>query len=222
MQRRTTEVLCIDHLASSSLDQRRPTQKDGSILVHDHTLVGHGGNVCASGGARAHDHRNLWNVLRRHGGLVVEDATEMLAIREHIGLQRKERTATVDCKCIVHRTESDHDVVKLTHNNRAIHTKIYAGKMVLACNLLRTQMLLDRDRVVGTTFDSGIICDNHALRAVSSNKSIDPGCSSGGGGGGGGDRSIPMDVANTSDDTTGRYLIGIEVITCQLRQFEEW
>ena len=61
--------------------------------------------------------------LRAHVGLVVEDAAEVLAIREHLVLVRQVGAARVD--------------------------EVDAGQAVLLGDLLRAQVLLDGHRVVG-------------------------------------------------------------------------
>ena len=75
----------------------------------------------------------------RHGGLIVEDAPEMIAIGEHLVLAREMGAAGVD--------------------------QIEAGEPVLAGDVLSAQVLLDRDRIVGAAFDRGIVGDDHALAA---------------------------------------------------------
>ncbi len=45
-------------------------------------------------------------------------------------------------------------------------TQIYAWKMVLLCNLLGTQVLLHRDRIIGSTFDSSIIHNYNTFHPV--------------------------------------------------------
>ena len=69
--------------------------------------------------------------------LVVEDAAEVLAVGEHLVLQRQERAAGVD--------------------------EVDAGQPVLQRDLLRAQVLLHRDRVVGAALDGGVVGDDHAL-----------------------------------------------------------
>jgi hypothetical protein len=74
---------------------------------------------------------------RRHLGLVVEDATEMISTREHFVLIGQIGAA-------------------------AIH-KIDAGQPVLQRDFLGAQMLLYGHRKIGAAFDRGVIGDDHAL-----------------------------------------------------------
>src|SRR5688572_2827115 len=64
----------------------------------------------------------------------------MLAIREHLVLQRQERAARVD--------------------------EVDAGQAILERDLLRAQVLFDRDRVVRASLDRCIVRDHEKLAAV--------------------------------------------------------
>ena len=59
-------------------------------------LVAHRRHVGAAGGAGAHHHRDLRDALRRHVGLVVEDAAEVVAVREDLVLERQVGAAGID------------------------------------------------------------------------------------------------------------------------------
>ena len=135
VQRPAAELLGGDLLADRGLHQRRSAQEDGALLAHDHRLIAHGRHVGAAGRARAEDRRDLRNALGRHPCLVVEDAPEVLAIGEHLVLQRQERAA-------------------------GIH-EVDARQPVLAGDLLGAQVLLDRHRVVGAALDGGVVADHH-------------------------------------------------------------
>ena len=137
MQVAAAEVLGGDDLAGGGLHQRRATQEDGALVAHDDGLVAHRRDVGAAGGARAEHRGDLRNALGAHGRLVVEDAAEMFPVREHLVLARQERAAGVD--------------------------EVDARQPVLQRDLLRAQMLLDRDRVVGAAFDRRVVGDDHAL-----------------------------------------------------------
>ena len=89
------QFLGADDLAGGGLHQRRSAQEDRALAAHDHRLVRHGGHVGAAGGARAHHAGDLGDALGAHPGLVVEDATEVLAVGEHLGLVRQVRAARV-------------------------------------------------------------------------------------------------------------------------------
>ena len=75
----------------------------------------------------------------RHRGLVEEDPAEVLAVGEHLVLQRQERPAGVD--------------------------EVQAGQPVLQRHLLRAQVLLHRHRVVRAALDGGVVGDDDALAA---------------------------------------------------------
>ncbi len=124
-------------LPRRSLHQRRPAEEDRPRALDDHGLVAHRRNVGAAGGAGAHDHGDLRDALRRHPRLVVEDAAEVLAVREDVGLQRQERAARVD--------------------------EVDAGQPVLLRDLLRAHVLLDGHRVVGAALHGRVVGDDHHL-----------------------------------------------------------
>ena len=134
------QVLGRDHLAGGGLHQRRAAQEDGALLAHDDGLVAHRRHVGAAGGARAHHHRDLRDAHRRHRRLVVEDAAEVVAVREDLVLQRQEGAAGVD--------------------------QIDAWQMVLQRDLLGAQVLLDRHGIVGAALHGGVVGDDQALHAL--------------------------------------------------------
>src|SRR6185312_15936485 len=86
------------------------------------------------------NHSNLGDTFRRECRLVIEDAAEVLAVGEDLVLRGKECSSTL--------------------------YQVHAGKPVLAGDLLRPQMLLYRDGVVGTPFHSGIVRHDHAFAAA--------------------------------------------------------
>ena len=126
-------------LAGRRLHERRPAEEDRAGLLHDDRLVAHRRHVGAAGRARAHHHRNLGDALRRQARLVEEDAAEVLAIGEDLGLQRQEGAARVD--------------------------EVDAGQPVVERDLLGAQVLLDRQRVVGAALHRRIVGDDHHLAA---------------------------------------------------------
>lgn len=83
-----TEILCSDHLPSSRFHERWPAEKDGAIALDDHGLVAHGRHIGSSSRARAHHHGNLRDASGRHIRLVVENAAEVVSVREHFVLER--------------------------------------------------------------------------------------------------------------------------------------
>ena len=99
----------------------------------------HRRHVRAARRARSHDDGDLRNALRRHRRLVVEDAAEMVAVGEHIGLVRQVRAARID--------------------------EVDARQPVLARDLLRAQVLLDGHRVIRAALDRRVVADDHAFAA---------------------------------------------------------
>ena len=128
------EVLGRHFLAGRGLHERRTAKEDGPRAVDDDRFVRHRRNVGAARGARSHDDRNLRNALGRHPRLVVEDAAEVLAVGEHLGLQRQERAARVD--------------------------EIDARQAIVERDLLGPDVLLDRERIVGAALDRRIVGDD--------------------------------------------------------------
>ena len=107
--------------------------------VDDDRLVRHRRHVGAAGGARAHHHGNLGDARGRHPRLVEEDAPEVVAVGEDLGLQRQEGAARVD--------------------------QVDAGQAVLEGDLLRTQVLLHGEREVGAALDGRVVGDDQDLAA---------------------------------------------------------
>ena len=128
------------HFAGGRLHQRRAAEEDRALFAHDHRFIAHGRHVGAAGGAAAHHAGDLRNALRRQVGLVVEDAAEVVAVGEHLVLQRQEGATGID--------------------------QVDAGQVVLLGDLLRAQVLLHRHRVIGAALDRGVIGHDHALHAA--------------------------------------------------------
>ena len=137
---RAAEVLGRDLLAGRRLHQRRAADEDRAGPLDDHRLVAHRRDVGAARGGRAHDDGDLRDPGRRQVGLVVEDPAEVLAIREHVGLQRQERPARVD--------------------------EVDARQAVLGGDLLQAQVLLHRHREVRAALDRGVVGDDRDLAAA--------------------------------------------------------
>ena len=133
------ELLGGDFLAGRRLHERRAAEKDRAGALDDDGLVGHRRHVGAAGGARAHDDGDLRDALGRHPRLVEEDAAEVIAIGKDLGLQRQEGAARVD--------------------------QIDARQAVLERDLLRADVLLDRDRIVGAALDRRVVGDDQHLAA---------------------------------------------------------
>ena len=92
----SAQILGADLLAGGRLDEGGTGQEDVALAADDDALVGHGGYVGTTGGAGAHDDGDLGDALRRHLGLVVEDATKVVLVGEDVGLPGQVGAATVD------------------------------------------------------------------------------------------------------------------------------
>jgi hypothetical protein len=136
----TPELLGGDDLAGRGLHEGRAAEEDRALVLHDHGLVGHRGDVGAAGGAGAHDAGDLRDAATREVGLVEEDPPEVLAVGKHLVLHRQEGPAGVD--------------------------EVDAGQPVVAGDGLGAEVLLDRDRVVGAALDGRVVADHHALAAA--------------------------------------------------------
>ncbi len=131
------EIFGADDFPGGRFHQRRPTEKYGALFAHDDRLVAHRRHVSTARGTGTHHHRNLWNTTGRHVRLVIKNAAEVFAVRKHVLLARQVRPARID--------------------------QVNTGQIVLRRDVLRTQMLLYRDRVIGATFHGRIVGDDHAF-----------------------------------------------------------
>ena len=130
------EILGRDVLAGSSLHQWRSAKEDRALAAHDDGFVGHGRYIGTACRARAHDDGDLRNAIRRHARLVEEDAAEVIAVGKDLRPVRQVRAAGVD--------------------------EIDAGKMVFPRDLLRTDVFLHCERIVGAALDGGVVAHDHA------------------------------------------------------------
>ena len=133
------QLLGRDDLARRGLHQRRTGQEDGALLADDDALVRHGRDIGAAGGAGAHDAGDLGDRLGRHPGLVEEDAAEMVAVGEDLGLVGQVGAAGID--------------------------QIDAGQTVLFGDLLGAQVLLHRHREIGAALHRRVVGNDHHLAA---------------------------------------------------------
>lgn len=83
-----TKVLVANHLTSGGLDQGRTSQEDVALFLNDYALITHSGDIGTSSGTGAHDDGDLGDALGAHAGLVIEDATEVVAVGEDVSLVR--------------------------------------------------------------------------------------------------------------------------------------
>ena len=136
MQSTAAELFSCDDFTGCGLHQRRAAQEDCALFVDDDRFVSHRRNVGTTGGTGAHDGGQLRNAGSGQGRLVVEDAAEVLTVREDIVLVGQVGAAGVH--------------------------QVDAGKLVFARNFLGAQVLLDGHRVVGSALDRGVVGDDHA------------------------------------------------------------
>ena len=129
------ELFSRDLLSGGRLHERRAAEENGPGALDDDGLVGHRRHIGAPGGARPHHHRDLRHPFGRQARLVEEDAAEVLAVREYLRLHRQKRAAGVH--------------------------EIETREPVFQRHLLRPQMLLDGDRVVGAAFHRRVVGDHH-------------------------------------------------------------
>ena len=133
------EILRAHLLAGRRLHQRRAGEKDRALLLHDDGHVRHRRHVGPAGGAGAHDHRDLRDAAGAQVGLVVEDAPEVVAVGEDLVLVRQVRPARIH--------------------------QVDARQPALGGDLLRAQVLLHRQRVVGAALHGGVVRHHHHLLA---------------------------------------------------------
>ena len=107
--------------------------------LDDDALIGHGRHISAAGGAGAHHDGKLGNAPRRHVGLVVKNAAEMVAVGEHLVLFRQKSAAGVH--------------------------QVDAGQVVRLGDLLGPQVFFHRERIVGPALDGGVVGHDHAFAA---------------------------------------------------------
>src|SRR5215207_5455959 len=123
--------------ARGRLHERRPAEEDRTFALDDNYLVAHRRNVGPTRRAAPHDGGDLGYAPGAHAGLVVEDASEVVPVREDLVLKRQESPAGVH--------------------------QVDAREVVLLGDLLGAEMLLDRNRVVGSALDGGVVGDDHDL-----------------------------------------------------------
>ena len=156
-------------LPGGGLHERRPADEDRAGSLDDDRLVAHCRYVGTAGGAGAHHRGDLRDALGREPRLVEEDASEVVTVGEHLGLQGQKRSARVD--------------------------EIDAGQAVLGGDLLRTEVLLDRQRKVRPALDRRVVRDYDTLP--------------------------PLDHADAGDDSGRGRLSPVHVPGGQGRELEE-
>ena len=128
-----------DFLADRRLDECRPGEIEAAALGHQQR-VAHDRQIRPAGDAVAHDRGNLRNAARTHHRVVVEDPAEIVLVREHLLLQRKEDPRRID--------------------------EIDRGDPILEGDDLRAQDLLAGHREKGAGFHRGVVGDHHELPAA--------------------------------------------------------
>src|SRR5215470_1676991 len=136
----TSELLSRHLLSSRRFHQRRPAQENRALIADDNRLIAHCGNVCSTSCARTQNSSDLINALTGHSSLVVEDPSEMIAIRKYLGLKWKERSAGID--------------------------QVKTRQMVLQRNFLGPQVLFHGDGEVSAALDCRIIGNDDRLVTV--------------------------------------------------------
>ncbi len=91
-----TKVLVADDLAGGGLDQGRTSKENMALFLNNNALITHGGDIGTASCTGAHDDGDLGNALGAHAGLVIEDATKVVAVGEDVSLVRQVGTTAVD------------------------------------------------------------------------------------------------------------------------------
>ena len=153
----------------AAFTKRRAGEENGALILDDDGLVRHRRHIGAARRAGTHHHRDLRNAQGGHVGLVVEDPAEVLAIGKDVVLVGQVGPARVD--------------------------QVDAGQAVLLRDLLRAQMLLDGDGIVGAALHGGVVRHDHAL--------------------------APADTADAGDDAGRRHLAVVHPPRGELRQLQK-
>ncbi|ADP95765.1 hypothetical protein HP15_1 [Marinobacter adhaerens HP15] len=146
-----TQVFGSHYFTGGGFHQRRASQEDGALVTDDDGFIGHGGHVGATGGAQTHYDGDLRDVVGRHAGLVVEDAAEVVTIREDFVLAGQVGAAGID--------------------------QVDARQAVLQGDFLGAQVFFDGQRVVAAAFYGGVVGDDHAFGAGDAAHAGDDACS---------------------------------------------
>ncbi len=159
----------VDLLAGRRPHQRRAAEKHAPLIAHDDGVIGHGGHIGAARGAGAVHHGDLRDALRREPRLIEEYAAEVLAVGKYLVLPRQEGAAALD--------------------------QVDAGQRVVAGDLLRPQMLLHGERIVGAALHRGIVRHHHAFAA--------------------------RDPADAGNEARPRQILAVHALRRQRRQLQE-
>jgi hypothetical protein len=88
----TTQLLFRNDLTSCSLDEGRTTKEHSGLVLDHNDLIRHGRNICPASSATAHHHCDLRDSCSRHLGLIVENSSKMVTVREYVILLGQEST----------------------------------------------------------------------------------------------------------------------------------
>ena len=127
-------------LARGGFHQGRTAQKNRTLVAHDDHLVAHRRNVRPARRARTHHHRHLRNPFGGEPRLVVEEASEVEAIRKDVRLLGKEYAARIN--------------------------QVHAGQMIFQRNFLRTDILFNGLVDVGAALHGSVVSRNNGFFAV--------------------------------------------------------
>ena len=163
------KVFGADYFARGRLHQRRAREKNGALILHDDGFVRHGRDVGAPRRTGAHHHRELRNAGGGQIGLVVENAPEVVPVGEHLILRGQKRAAGVH--------------------------EVNAGEPILRRDLLGTQVLLHRKRIVSTALHGGVVGHHHAF--------------------------APRHAPDAGDDSCGGHFAAVLAVCRQRGKFEE-
>src|SRR5690606_20173398 len=144
-----------DDFAGGGFHERGPAEEDGALVADDDGFVAHGGHVGAAGSAGAEDRGDLRDAALRHGGLVVEDAAEVVAVGEDFVLHGQERAAGVD--------------------------EVDARQVVVQGDFLGAEVFFDGHRIVAAAFDGGVVGDDEGFASGEASDGGDDPCGGCGG-----------------------------------------
>ena len=88
----TAQLLFRNDLTSCSLDEGRTTKEDSGLVLDHNDLIRHGRNIRTASSATAHHDCDLRNSCSRHLGLIVENSSEMVTVREDVILLGQKST----------------------------------------------------------------------------------------------------------------------------------
>ena len=122
-----------------SLYQCWSCEEESTAFGHQN-VVAHHRQVCAAGHTHPHDGSDLRNAHRRHNGVIAEDAAKIVGIGKDIFLQREKNASGID--------------------------QVDRGNVTVDGDVLRPDHLFRRHGEKSTSFNSGVIHDQHEQPAV--------------------------------------------------------